>query len=58
MWRLLRSKTVWGSVGLAVATVMAAPAVTVSVVLKAVGIVLAGAGMRDAVGKVEDAAKG
>lgn len=56
MWKLFRSKTVWGAVLVAAASVINAPAVTVSVIVKAVGTVLTAAGVRDALHKVEDAA--
>lgn len=58
MWHLFRSKTVWGAIGLAVSQVLAAPVVTVSVIVQAVGTVLAAAGVRDALQKVQDASSG
>jgi hypothetical protein len=46
---ILKSKTFWGSVATAVGVVLAAPVITTDVVLQAGGIVLGGAGIRDAI---------
>lgn len=49
--KALKSKTVWGSIILAGASVAAAPAITPVVVAKALGAVIMTAGGRDALDK-------
>lgn len=49
---ILKSKTFWGGVFAATGTVLAAPAITLDVVIQAGGIVLAAAGVRDSFTKL------
>lgn len=49
---IFKSKTFWGGVAAAAGTVLAAPAITLDVVLQAGGIVLGAAGLRDSVTKL------
>lgn len=49
---ILKSKTFWGGVATATGIVLAAPAVTLDVVVQAGGIVLGAAGIRDSFTKM------
>jgi hypothetical protein len=48
---LLKSKTFWGAVALAVATVLSADKISTTVILEAVGILLGGTGLRMAIAR-------
>lgn len=50
---ILTSKTFWGAVAAAVGVVLSAPEITPGVLAQAGGIVLGGAGLRDAIEKLK-----